>query len=74
MAAPVRQRSVELAALEDLQAQVAALARARRNLERRKARGRGRQRAYAPPDALPGPKPSELDVARAQRLWRGIVR
>lgn len=61
-----------LGTLLDLQAQVSELVRAERGKRRRVARRRGKQILYSPPRELPGPKPSEVDIARAQRLWRRV--
>lgn len=66
-----RARQTSLATLLDLQAQVSELVRVEESKRVKRARRRGKQIAYSPGE-LPGPKPTELDIARAKRLWRQI--
>lgn len=61
-----------LATLLDLQAQVSELVRAQEAKRKAGARRRGKQILRPALAKLPGPPPTELDIARAQRLWRGI--
>jgi hypothetical protein len=72
MSKPARTEPLDV--LLALQAQVNQLTdemRAQRAPKAKARARRGRQIAYSPGD-LPGPKPSELDIARAQRLWRRV--
>lgn len=61
-----------LAILIDLQRQMAELTTRIRKQDGKKARRRGKQIAYSPPRDLPGPVPSELDIAHARRVLRGL--
>lgn len=65
-------RTDPLDVLLDLQKQVNQLTdemRSKRVTASKRRVRRGQQAAYSP-GRLPGPKPSELDIARAERLWR----
>jgi hypothetical protein len=57
--------------LIDLQRQMAVLVRLEDDRRKTKARRRGKRIAYSPPRERPGPKATELDIARARRLLRG---
>lgn len=72
MTKPARAQPLDV--LLALQAQVNQLTdemRAQRGKKSSARARRGKQIAYSPGD-LPGPKPTELDIARAQRLWRRV--
>jgi hypothetical protein len=72
MAKPARADD-SLTLLLDIQRQMSELtARAKRTRTAAEKR-RGKQIRYAPNVAeLPGPQPTEMDIARAKRLWRRI--
>ena len=59
------------AVLLDVQQQIAELVRTGKRERAKTLRRRGKQVAYSPGE-LPGPKPTELDIARAKRLWRRV--
>lgn len=58
-----------IALLLDIQRKVDALARSEQNKRARKLKGRTRKAVHSP-GALPGPKPNDLDIARAKRVLR----